>query len=73
MTLITTPLIRRNDKIIIFSDVVFALRTYAKKLDRPFIDGQTAQKERMKILKNFRHNPQVNTIFISKVSLLIMI
>jgi DNA excision repair protein ERCC-3 len=58
---------RRNDKIIIFSDVVFALRMYATKMDRPFIDGQTAQKERMKILKNFRHNPQVNTIFISKV------
>ncbi|XP_011409427.2 PREDICTED: TFIIH basal transcription factor complex helicase XPB subunit-like [Amphimedon queenslandica] len=51
----------------IFSDMVFPLRTYAMKLDRPFIDGQTPQKERMKILKNFRHNPQVNTIFISKV------
>ncbi|XP_019861914.1 PREDICTED: TFIIH basal transcription factor complex helicase XPB subunit-like [Amphimedon queenslandica] len=58
---------RRNDKIMIFSDMVFPLRTYAMKLDRPFIDGQTPQKERMKILKNFRHNPQVNTIFISKV------
>ncbi len=58
---------RRNDKIIIFSDVVFALRTYARKLDRYFIDGQTPQKERMQILRNFRHNPQVNTIFISKV------
>lgn len=58
---------RRNDKIMIFSDVVFALRTYARKLDRYFIDGQTSQKERMKILRNFRHNPQVNTIFISKV------
>ena len=55
----------------IFSDMVFPLRTYAMKLDRPFIDGQTPQKERMKILKNFRHNPQVNTIFISKVSIII--
>ena len=64
---------RRNDKIMIFSDVVFALRTYARKLDRYFIDGQTSQKERMKILRNFRHNPQVNTIFISKVSDLLLL
>ena len=63
-------IIRRNDKIIIFSDVVFSLRSYAKKLERPFIDGQTAQKERLKILKNFRHNPSISTIFISKVSYL---
>lgn len=62
-------IIRRNDKIMIFSDMVFSLRTYATKLDRPFIDGQTPQKERMKILKNFRHNPQISTIFISKVTL----
>ena len=66
------PVFRRNDKIIIFSDVVFALRTYARKLDRYFIDGQTPQKERMQILRNFRHNPQVNTIFISKVNKIMM-
>ena len=34
---------------------------------RPFIDGQTNQQERMKVLQNFKHNPLVNTIFISKV------
>eukprot|EP00731_Ephydatia_muelleri_P018733 Em0011g773a len=58
---------RRNDKIIIFSDVVFALRNYATALNRPFIDGQTVQSERMKVLQNFVHNPQLSTIFISKV------
>ena len=35
---------------------------------RPFIDGQTNQQERMKVLQNFKHNPLVNTIFISKVT-----
>ena len=25
---------RRNDKIIVFSDIVFALRSYAKKLNK---------------------------------------
>ena len=72
-TILTLFVSRRNDKIMIFSDVVFALRTYARKLDRYFIDGQTSQKERMKILRNFRHNPQVNTIFISKVSDLLLL
>ena len=36
---------------------------------RPFIDGQTAQNERMQVLQNFVHNPNINTIFISKVTL----
>jgi DNA excision repair protein ERCC-3 len=58
---------QRNDKIIIFSDVVFSLRTYAKRLNKPFIDGQTNQQERMKVLQNFKHNPLINTILISKV------
>ncbi|XP_064386567.1 general transcription and DNA repair factor IIH helicase subunit XPB-like [Halichondria panicea] len=58
---------RRNDNIIIFSDVVFALREYARHLKRPFIDGQTSQHERMKVLDNFKHNAAVSTIVISKV------
>lgn len=35
---------------------------------RPYIYGPTAQGERMQILQNFKHNPKINTIFISKVS-----
>ena len=35
------PVFRRNYKIIIFSDVVFALRTYGRKLNRYFINEQT--------------------------------
>ncbi|KXJ10571.1 TFIIH basal transcription factor complex helicase XPB subunit [Exaiptasia diaphana] len=58
---------RRNDKVIVFSDNVFALRNYAVKLNKPFIYGPTSQGERINILQNFQHNPLVNTIFISKV------
>ncbi|XP_064613581.1 general transcription and DNA repair factor IIH helicase subunit XPB-like isoform X2 [Liolophura sinensis] len=59
---------RRNDKIIVFSDNVFALKNYALKLNKPFLYGPTRQEERLQILQNFQHNPKVNTIFVSKVS-----
>ncbi|XP_072324776.1 general transcription and DNA repair factor IIH helicase/translocase subunit XPB isoform X1 [Scyliorhinus torazame] len=58
---------RRNDKIIVFADNVFALKEYAIKLNKPYIYGPTSQGERMQILQNFTHNPKINTIFISKV------
>lgn len=59
---------RRKDKIIVFSDNVFALKHYAEKLRKPFIFGPTSQAERMQILQNFKYNPLVNTIFVSKVA-----
>lgn len=37
-------------------------------LVRPYIYGPTSQGERMQILQNFKHNPKINTIFISKVN-----
>ncbi|ORZ02359.1 P-loop containing nucleoside triphosphate hydrolase protein [Syncephalastrum racemosum] len=58
---------RRGDKIIVFSDNVYALVEYAKKLGKPYIYGGTGQQERMRILQNFQYNPVVNTIFLSKV------
>jgi len=58
---------RRGDKIIVFSDNVFALKSYARTLAKPFIYGPTSQTERLRILDQFRHNPALNTIFISKV------
>ncbi|KAG5360253.1 DNA repair helicase RAD25 [Yarrowia sp. B02] len=58
---------KRGDKIIVFSDNVHALKAYALKLGKFFIFGGTPQQERMKILKNFQYNDQVNTIFLSKV------
>ncbi|RUP09025.1 component of the holoenzyme form of RNA polymerase transcription factor [Jimgerdemannia flammicorona] len=57
----------RGDKIIVFSDNVYALIQYAKKLEKPYIYGGTGQQERMRILQNFQYNPIVNTIFLSKV------
>lgn len=59
---------RRNDKVIVFADNVFALKHYALKLGRPFIYGPTSQSERMQILQNFKFNPKVNSIFVSKVA-----
>lgn len=56
-----------GDKIIVFSDNVYALKAYALKFKKPFIYGPTGQIERMKILKQFRTNPRINTIFLSKV------
>ncbi|KAL6947509.1 DNA repair helicase RAD25 [Hanseniaspora osmophila] len=57
----------RGDKIIVFSDNVYALQEYALKLGKPFIYGSTPQNERMKILQNFQYNDKINTIFLSKV------
>ncbi|KAF2685361.1 DNA repair helicase rad25 [Lentithecium fluviatile CBS 122367] len=57
----------RGDKIIVFSDNVFALEKYALKLGKAFIYGGTPQNERLRILENFQHNELVNTIFLSKI------
>lgn len=57
----------RGDKIIVFSDNIFALQAYAKKMKKAFIFGETPQQERMQILDNFQHNDLVNTIFLSKI------
>ncbi|KAJ5182972.1 hypothetical protein N7492_000588 [Penicillium capsulatum] len=58
---------KRGDKIIVFADNVYALERYALKLNKAYIHGQTGQNERMRILENFQHNEQVNTIFLSKI------
>ncbi|KAF7327441.1 putative DNA repair helicase ercc3 [Mycena kentingensis (nom. inval.)] len=57
----------RGDKVIVFSDNVYALEAYAKRLGKLYIHGGTGQVERMRILSWFQHSPQVNTIFLSKV------
>lgn len=57
----------RGDKIIVFSDNVYALRQYAEKLGKPFIFGDTGQKEREMVLQNFQLNDAVSTIFLSKI------
>ncbi|KAH7161510.1 DNA repair helicase RAD25 [Dactylonectria macrodidyma] len=57
----------RGDKIIVFSDNVYALKAYALKLGKAFIYGGTGQEERLRVLENFQHNPAVNTLFLSKI------
>ena len=59
---------RRSDKIIVFSDNVYALKHYATEMKKPYIFGGTSQGERMQILQNFKYNPKVATIFVSKVA-----
>ncbi|ESZ93390.1 DNA repair helicase RAD25 [Sclerotinia borealis F-4128] len=58
---------KRGDKIIVFSDNVFALHVYAQRLGKVFIFGGTVQTERLRILENFQHNPNINTLFLSKI------
>ena len=57
----------RGDKIIVFSDELYALRQYALTLNKVYIYGGTGQSERMQVLQNFQHNPEVNTLFLSKI------
>lgn len=58
---------QRGDKIIVFSDELYSLKQYALKLNKVFIYGGTGQAERMQVLENFQHNPDVNTLFLSKI------
>lgn len=58
---------QRGDKIIVFSDDLYALKAYSLKLKKPYICGSTPQSERMLILHQFQSNPNVSTIFLSKV------
>ncbi|XP_068642462.1 general transcription and DNA repair factor IIH helicase/translocase subunit XPB1-like [Aristolochia californica] len=58
---------QRGDKIIVFADNLFALTEYAMKLKKPMIYGATSHHERTRILYAFKHSPDVNTVFLSKV------
>ena len=58
---------KRGDKVIVFSDNVYALKAYAIKLDKCYIFGGTGHEERLRILENFQHNDKVNTVFLSKI------
>jgi DNA excision repair protein ERCC-3 len=57
----------RNDKILVFSDDVFALKTYATLLGKPYIYGSTPNSERMQLLSAFQYNSNAKTLFISKI------
>ena len=58
----------RGDKVLVFSDDIFALREYATKLKRYFIYGQTSHQERTDVLRAFKDpSSRVNTVFISRI------
>ncbi|UKK02292.2 DNA repair helicase [Theileria orientalis] len=57
----------RGDKVIVFSDNLFALLHAAKLLNRPFIYGKVSSAERIIILNKFKNENTFNTIFLSKV------
>jgi len=57
----------RGDKIIVFSDHIFILKEFAKRMGRYYISGEIDMRERMQILSAFQESPHCNTIFLSKV------
>lgn len=57
----------RGDKVLVFSDDIYTLHMYALKMGRALIYGGTSHEERLQALENFRHNPRVNTLFLSKI------
>ncbi|GAW80069.1 DNA repair helicase RAD25 [Plasmodium gonderi] len=58
---------QNNDKIIVFSDNIFALLHIAKTLNKPFIYGKLSPIERIAIINKFKNDPSINTILLSKV------
>ena len=52
-------LLQLKDKIIVFSDNIFALREYAVRMRRPMIYGGTSHQERTRILAKFKHSSDV--------------
>jgi len=59
---------KENDKILVFSDNVFALKEYAARLGgRPCIYGKTPEEQRTLIIQEFKTKPDCKCIFISKV------
>lgn len=55
------PAIVKNDVVLI------SLVEFARRMNKPYLFGETSQQERMKTLQNFQFNPKINTIFVSKV------
>ncbi len=51
----------RSDKVIVFSDNIFALRSYAVALNKPFIYGATSHAERTRVLHAFKHSATVSS------------
>lgn len=57
----------RGDKILVFVDDIWPLKTIARKFGREFLAGDVKHADRTRIFKQFRNTSKTNTIFISKV------
>ncbi|CAD7932378.1 unnamed protein product [Amoebophrya sp. A25] len=58
---------QRGDKILVFSDNTDILKMFALAIGRYFIYGEVANREREQILRKFKEDPSVATLFLSKV------
>lgn len=58
---------QRGDKVIVFSDNLFALREYAERLSHYYICGDTKHYERTEVIEKFKNSDNVNCLFLSKV------
>ena len=57
----------RKDKILVFSDDIFALKQYARLLGVPMLYGSTSAQDRLSILTSFKTSTTTNVICISSV------
>jgi DNA excision repair protein ERCC-3 len=57
----------RGDKIIVFSESIFALNWYAEKYKAVVISGNTSQADRDDVISAFRSDTGVNRLFLSRV------
>jgi DNA repair helicase Rad25 len=55
------------DKVIIFCDSTYGVRSYAHALGVPYMEGRTKATERHNLLSHFRLNPLVNCVILSRV------
>lgn len=60
---------KRGDKIIVFSDNVYALKAYCDKMGKLRIDGKTSDQERLQTLENFKFGGEswAAALFLSKI------
>eukprot|EP00392_Amoebophrya_sp_AT5.2_P002359 g2364.t1 len=58
---------KRGDKVLVFSDNTELLKTFAEAMKRYYIYGEVPNREREVILRKFKEDPAVSTIFLSKV------
>ena len=57
----------RAAQVLVFSDNLFALQDFAHRLHRPYISGNTSQREREDELYKFKTDPNKNCLLISKI------